>query len=254
MAFKKFTKKPRVYKKKASKPSKSLTKAIQSVVRKDVENKEAYHGQSLLAMSPDIAFSTDILRILPNIPNGVDSNNRIGVKVRALTLKVKGHMVLSTLNNTLANSRIAVRMIIVQPKLSSYFDVVSGATFGNPWLAALLQKGGASVPYTGTISDLYAPIDKDNSIVMYDKIFYLSVPINLAQPSSSVVATTIKFFTFTKKLNKVLQYVDALNSLQPQNCSPVLLFGYTALDGTAPNVAQTQVSIAYDSTLSYEDA
>lgn len=237
------------------KASKSLVKTIQKVINKDVETKESYHSQALIPQSPDIQFNTDMIRILPNIVAGVDSNQRIGSKLRAQTLLVKGHLLMSTTNTTnLAYTRIAVRLMIVQPKFSSFFDTVNSAAFGNPYLGTLLQKGSTSVPFQGTIADLYAPIDKDSSIVLYDKIHYMSVPLIMSSVGQNDLRQSVKFFTFRKKLNKVLKYVDALSATQPQNCSPIMLVGYTTLEGSPPNLALTQISVAYDATLTYEDA
>lgn len=65
-----------------------------------------------------------------------------------------------------------------------------------------------------------------------------------------------KFFSKTFKLrNKSLKYQSSYESnLQPVNWSPVILVGYVHLDGSAPDVATTQMTMSFDSIFTYEDA
>lgn len=250
----KYTKKPKGRKRVSRKPSVALVKTIQAVVKRDVEIKEAYHAQALVSQNPDILLNSDLLRLIPNIGPGVDSNNRIGVKLKAMTLTIRGHMILSTIAANNATSRVAVRLMILQPKLSSTYSVINNPTIAANYCLNLIQKGGASVPFYGALSDLYAPVDKQNSSVLYDKTFYLNVPIMVTNVGQYDFDKTVKFFTIKKKLNKIFNYVDGLDPLQPQNSYPVMVLGYSTLDGTAPVPAQTAVSICYDTTLTYQDA
>ena len=252
MAFKKFSKKPKAFKRKrVVKPSKSLVKVIQSVVHRDAETKSAYHQQNLVAFDNDID-AVDIYRIVPNIIQGVDDNQRIGSKVKSMVLTVKGHLILSALLAP-GYTKVAVRLMILQPKQCQNYTTITGTTFGTGWTNTLMEKGGVSVAFTGSISDLYANVDKDSSTVYYDKIHYISTPQLLTATGVADTRQTISFFTMNLKLNKSLVYNDSLDGVQPQNCSPVLLAGYTYLDGTAAG-ALANVSIAYNSYLTYQDS
>lgn len=265
----KIFKKKRIFRKKktvarkALKPSKAFKKAVQSIIHKDAETKEAYHAFDLTAFNSGITTAADICRVIPNIQQGVDDNSRIGAELRVQKLSVKGHMILSTNNQSLANTRIGVRMIMCCPKAADTFtNVINTAT---TWLTGLLKKGGTSVAFTGLISDLYAPIDRDNVTVYYDKVFYLSLPYlntvtsggntNLgSQVVSQELRQTVRFFTIYKKMvNRKLRYVDSIDVNQPQNFSPVIVLGYTHLDGSAPDVVSTQVSMAFDTRMDFED-
>jgi len=65
---------------------------------------------------------------------------------------------------------------------------------------------------------------------------------------------SVKFFNISIKCkNKLLKYDGAMDGFQPQNWSPVLIIGYVHLDGAAPDVATTQVAMAFDSIMTYED-
>ena len=74
----KYFRKKRTYKKKVRKPSKALVKTIQKVVHGDEETKQAYHQQNLLPFDGTPVTANDLLRILPNISNGINDNERIG--------------------------------------------------------------------------------------------------------------------------------------------------------------------------------
>ena len=248
------TKRKRNYRRK---PSKSLVKTIKSVVNRQVETKAAFHAQALTAFNGNINAISDILRIIPNVTTGVEDANRIGSRVMARGVKIKGHLLLSRANSTNTNyTRVAVRLMVVQPKQCQSWTTITGTSFGTGWIGSLLQKGATSVPFDGQISDLYCSIDPDMSVVYYDKIHYLSVPqlfSTAAGIATQDLSQTVKFFNINLPIKKAILYNDSIDSLQPQNCAPVVLMGYTYLDGAAADAA-ANVSIAFDSIFSFKDA
>lgn len=243
--------------------TKTLTKLIQKVIHKDVETKQAYNVLDLSNYNSGINSAGDAVRILPNILNGTGDANRIGDQLRAMKLAVKGHMILSTVNNsTSANCRIAVRMMIVQPRNYSQIDNVQ--TNATTWMSTLLKKGASTVNFAGNISDLYAPINTDAIIKYYDKVTYITIPFIVNNVGATSVNTTVsqdvvnsvKFFNIALKVkNKLLKYdTTGSSTLQPMNYAPTFLIGYCHLDGSAPDVLQTQLAVAFDTILDYEDA
>jgi len=253
-----YVKKP--YKKLTKTPSKSLKRAIESIIHKNAESKEAHHSRPLTAFNSGVNEAGDIIRIVPSIATGTTDGTRIGDEIRLQRFNLKGHLILSTSNNSLSNARIAVRMMIVQPKaLSLFANIVSDIT----WLNTLLKKGGTTTAFTGTLSDLYSPINT-NAITKYmDKIFYLTTPVIVNTSGTTSVNTsvssdytrTVRFFNHTFKLkNKKVTYDVSTSSIQPLKYSPVLLIGYVHLDGTVADSLETQVSMEHVSCLTYEDA
>lgn len=246
---------------KSSKPSKALTKIVQKIIHKDAETKSSYHAIDSVLFNSAMNTTGDMQRVLPNVTVGTAENERIGEQIRAQTLNIKGHYILSTANNSSANARIAVRMMVVQPKnLSAWPD----ASVSTAWMQQLLQKGGANVAFTGLISDLYAPVNTDQITCYYDKVTYVSMPYlyvgTLGVPTSGYTVTSwdmskaTKFFNITLKVrNKLLRYDKSYSSTQPTSYSPILLIGYSHLDGSSPDVITTQVQLSYDSILKYED-
>lgn len=274
MAYKKKTNAPRpkkVIKRRA--PAKSFEKRVKAIISKQVETKHAFTTLGITAFNSGISVSADCIQIVPNLSNGTADNQRIGDQVRFQRLQIKGHMLnqptssSSGVSGTQPSniSRIAVRMMVVSPKTFPQFQgaSINAAT----WLASLLKKGGTTTAFTGTISDLYAPINTDYITKYYDKVVYLPIPsVNyLTAPGGSGapvdntisydVSTSCKFFNINLKLrNKLVKYDTDTNSSSPTNYGPIFLLGYVKLDGSTPDVVSAQVLCAYDAMLSYEDA
>jgi len=247
---------------KPGKPSKALTKAVQSIIHKQAETKEAYHAIDNVAFNSGINSTGDMQRVLPNIGSGTAENQRIGEQCRLQSLRIKGHLYLSTANNSVSNARIGVRMFVVQPKnLSGYPDVSVTTT----WLAGLLKKGGTNTGFTGIISDLYAPVNTDYVTCLYDKVTYVTMPFifnqTLGVPTQAYTSTawdmvnSVKFFNINLKVkNKLLKYDKDYSTVQPTSYSPILVVGYVHLDSSSPDVLTTQVYVSYDSIVTYEDS
>lgn len=258
------TRKRRVYKtsKKTAKPSKTLVKQIKSVIHQQSENKEAYRALGLTPFNSGIDNTGDSVAVMPDISTGTQDNARIGDQIRAQKLTMRGHIIsASSIPLSSANSRIAVRLMVVQPKyLSNRVTVLAQSTV---WQSTLLKKGGSTTGFTGEISDLYAPINTDAITCYYDKVMYLPTPqVYVGNPGGTQlvvtaidVAKSCKFFNITLKVkNKLVKYDATISTVQPVNYSPTFLLGYVHLDGSAADVVTTQVSAAFDAIFQYEDA
>lgn len=240
------------------KPSSTMVKQVEKIIHKNAENFTAYTALPLTACNSAISVANDIFPVVPQITQGIQDNNRRGDEFRGQKLRIKGHIILSQgLSTTPSNCRLAVRLLMVQPKAYNNFDAIS-ANYGT-WMPALLRKGGTNVGYTGIVSDIYADINRENVTVHYDKTFYMTLPYFAVSTSVGIgvqdLQKSTRFFSITKKLNnKLLKLDSAYNSgTTPVNFSPVILLGYTHLDGSTPDSIETQVSIAFDSYLEYED-
>lgn len=259
------TLKKRVYKKRKSpvKPTKSFVKKVQRIIHKDVETKSACTLFSLTAFNSGINSQNDLCQVIPTVTQGIQDNNRIGDQVRAQRLRIKGYIQMAQgYSVTVSATRIGVRLMMVQPKNFTNYD----GAYGNAttWLAGLLKKGGTTSGFTGVVSDLTADINTDLITCYYDKVMYLSLPYYFAGTGTTSVNTVVtqdlrqgtRFFSINKLLrNKLLRYdSNAAIAQQPVNWSPFIIVGYVHLDGSAADVANTQISMAYDSYLDFEDA
>lgn len=234
-----------------------LDNKIQAVINANLENKEAYKSISTISYNSGIDNSSDLSFVVPSITTGVGDNARIGDQLRAQRLTIRGHintLITGASYTTAYTARIGVRMMIVQPKSYVGYDSIynSAAT----WLGTLLKKGASTVGFTGIVSDLYAPINTDSITKYYDRTFYMNSPFVMSAVGDCAIARSTKFFTIRMKLrNKKLLYDNSNNSgLSPTNYNPVLIIGYSHLDGSPPDVVNTQILLNYDSIMDYQDA
>lgn len=239
------------------KPTKNFVKAVKSIINKDVETKQGFHSVTAENYNSTIYVSGDCKRLVPNISQGTADNARIGDQVKAQTLSCKGAVVYNPSTGqygTYANSRIGVRMMIVQPRQYNNLDDVQSNA--GTWTAYLLKKGGTTTAFNGVLSDLWAPINSDAVIKYYDKIFYLDAPYQVTAVGSTLMGKSTKLFNINLKLrNKTLKYDSSVSSgIQPTNYAPVLLLGYVHMDGSAADSITTALQLSYDSVLNYEDA
>lgn len=241
-----------------SKMSKSMVKAVTNIVKtetqKDQETKVAYHQQNIIAYNNAIDTTADIRYCLPAVGTGVESNEKIGDELRAQKLRIQGHLLMAV-QGSLNYCRIGVRLMIAQPK--AYNDQISIFNNYNVWMPALLKKGAVNASFDGSISSLYAPINRDTMTCWYDELIIMTCPQMLTAVGQQDTAQTVKFIDFTLNLKKKkLKYNSAFNSdLYPINgYSPLILLGYAFLDGTAPAAGAQSVSMAYTSSLYFEDA
>lgn len=239
-----------------------LTKLIKSVIHKQAETKQAYTttGSSLIKFNGGVDNTGDMIQIMPNITNGTADNARIGDQLRAQSLNIKGYVKLDVnelaLNQAMPN--VIVRLMIVSLKTKpNYTEATSSAT---P-LAGLLKKGGTTSNFTGALQDIYAPINTDLWTVHSDRKIYLTQSYvqqfggGTTQLFASDVSKTVKFFNINVKCkNKLLKYDANISSgLLPTNFGPMLLLGYSFLNGSSPDSILTRVGLQFDSVFNYED-
>lgn len=246
---------------------KSFRKKVLSVIHKESEDKCAYGstGNSLVMFNSGVSSSSgDVMQLVPSIAVGTADNQRIGDEIRAKSLHIKGALVMSVdaqLNVT-TSKRIAVRIMVVQPKrYNCLSDIQTNYAL---WTAGLLKKGGTQSSFTGLLSDLWAPINTDEITKYYDKVVYMTQPYLGTNSGTTSVNTvtpvdlikTTKFFNIKLPCrNRKLRYdPQSDNDLQPTTYNPVMLIGYTHLDGSSADIIGTQVGLTYDAMMYYEDA
>lgn len=240
----------------------TFAKKVLQVIHRQAENKLAFQttGDAILKFPASATFGQglNIFSPLPAISRGTNEGDRIGNTIKPLKLNVKGYLFYkpSALSGNYAayQSRVCVRMMVIQPKqFSSNTNASSTA-----WYGQVLQKQNTTVAPTGKISDLMAPINRDVFKVWYDKLFYMSTT-EVAQATAVGYymienKDATKFFNLNIKLPKTLTYDDSNSSgTQPINCSPQILMSWCYMDGSNAGTLQ-ECGIMYDSVLTYEDS
>lgn len=260
---KRYRKKAPVRKAVARARSSVFKKKVLSVIKAQTETKQAFHSITSQAIRNQISTSSDMNVVIPAITQGTGDNNRIGDQVTLQRLSVKGYLRLPVDNtaNSAYNRRIALRMMLVKPKrYNSKDDIVNNAT---TWMPSLLKKGGTTVGFTGAINDLWAPINSDAITKYYDKVIYLKQDALVTSggaaatqviPVSYSAEGTLRFFSITKKFNKILKYDANIDSgTYPINNNMVLVIGLVYLNGDAPT-GTTQAYLSFDTVMDFEDA
>lgn len=265
--YSKLSNKKTYYKKKSGKgyTSKAFKQAVQSVVSKNVETKQAFTTQfsQIQNYNSSINSSGDNNFVVPNLGQGFGDNMRNGDQITGKKLTLKGHFITrftgAAGSTYYQNCRIGVRLMLIQPK--SYAGQGNISANSTTWMATLLKNGGTTKGFTGLISDLYSPINTDAITSYYDRVYFVQNPYSNAVLGSTAnnllmpVGTT-KFFSKTIKLrNKVIKYDNSIDSgLTPVNYNPTLLIGYSYLDGTSGDSVTTQIGFSWVGILDYEDA
>lgn len=247
----------------ASARAKIFRKKVLSVVQRQAENKQAYQstGNTPVYFNSGISGAGDCQQIVPYVSSGTADNQRIGDEIRAKSLLIRGAILMQLKNDTsLANRKIGVRVMIVQPRRYTAFQDITGGA-GN-WQLGILKKGGSVSAFTGTMPDLWAPLNKDELIIYYDKVHYMS--IDAVTTSSAIgsysqdVRQTTKFINIRVPCrNKLLRYDSSADAgTLPAGWNPVMLVGYSYLDfnGGGPDTVTTSVGVCYDSMLTFEDS
>lgn len=249
-------------------PKGNFRKKVLAVIHSQIENKQAAYNATAVSYNSGINIPADALGLIPSVPNGLGNGQRVGDKINLQSLRVKGHLELNqfpvgTLTNfaagtILPNTRICVRLMMVQPK--RYHNVADAIANNIEWMPYILKNGVSDQAFTGLVQDLYLPINRDTVTVYYDKLIYLNIPQQtlVGTPTNAMMTTSlgksVKFFSHKFRLrNKKLSY-DDFNSGQCNNFAPLILLGFSHLDASSPDTITTPVTMSYTSSIEYEDA
>lgn len=238
------------------KPSASIVRTIKKVINKSTETKVANFntGASLLKFNSGINSVADYYQVVPSIVQGPMINERIGDSIRAQSLRIKGYVKLDIITTaSVPNvSTVLVRLMVVSLKSKSNYDEVIGSS--SP-LNGLIRRGGITTTFAGNLNDINAEINSELWTKHYDRKFYLSQDYLNTAVGAADIRNTVKFFNINIKCkDKVLKYDDGTSAgVLPTNFAPVLLVGYSFLNGTAPDTVNTAVGIYYDADLFFKD-
>lgn len=235
-----------------------MTKVIQRVINKNVETKQAFTLMAPTSFNAGISGTGDVLALIPGISNGSFDNQRIGDQIQAKSMKIQGAVVWNpsaAIFGSYNSARIAVRIMIVQPK--AYNNQSDVTSFSSTWMPTLLKRGGTTVAFTGTLNDLWTPINTDAITKYYDRIYYLNGYYNTGPSNVQLIGSTRQFTARLKfrGAGKRFRYDANFSSgILPTNFAPVMIIGYANMNGTGPDTVSTAITVQYDSTLLYKDA
>lgn len=272
MAFRKYAKyRPRRYRKSGKKlikkavaraRSSNFKKKVLKVIHSQNENKHATTSTTLRIIN-DAPSTTDMFQIIPNISAGTGDNARVGDEIKPLSLRVRmtlDHLPPINVNST-ARTYYGIRVMIVQPR--QFRGLIQIAANADTWLSNLLRDGGTKIAFNvANPKSVMLPINSDEIITYYDKVYYESFP-NVYQsataPTSYIYQTEWQKYGHKelalslKVSKKTFKYDSNVNSgLTPVNYNPVLIVGICNMHGTTD--VTSNLSFSYTSQLTYEDA
>lgn len=237
--------------------STNMVRTVKQIVSSLTETKQAFYttGDAPVKFNSGIDSLGDMRDVLPQITQSTADNGRIGDQIRAKSLNIKGFIKLDiapTIGTT-GMPNVVVRMLVVSLKSKTNF---TEATSSVTPLGSLIKKGGTTTTFSGVLRDVNAPINTDMWTVHSDKKYYLKQDYVNGSQGPMDVSNTVRFFNIRLKCkNKLLKYDSSISSaLLPTNYGPMILLGYSFLDGTTPDTVNTRVGLQYDTILNYEDA
>lgn len=249
------TRKPRL----APRAAKAVTKVVKRVLARTDEVKLV--GQQVIdsAFNSSVSSAGECYPILPAVGEGTAGNQRVGNKIKPRYLIVKGHLQYDHAfqGNFAPPSTVRV-MILTQKNIKVSSDVQSRAD-----VAHLLKDNiGTDVgrPYSGSIFDNLAPINKEVFNVLMDRKFKMLPQLytglgNSTDTNTKTLSGTQRTYTFYKKIKCPATLVfDDVNSPNANNFAPFVCMGAVTDDGSGPFSLSTPYHLTVQSELYFTDA
>lgn len=246
---------------------KAIARTIATEVAKGRENKYAARVVRPTTIPAAIAQNQtlNVFPVMPEIAQGTaEYANRVGNKITPKFMEIRGWCTLDMTDDNNDYDRVAMRIMVGFVKQYPLYEDATLAVSGSPlsnWSYRLLDGGTAPQAFTGTLDSFQAPVNHDVFTLKAERRFTLMRPriwdaIAATDDFARSSAGSYKFFHIKVKCPKVIQYAQASDA-RPRNFAPVLLAGYSLLNGANPGNPSTsskQVTISYTTRFSYEDA
>jgi len=262
-----------------------MVKAVKKIVHGEVENKYVtsfagrdgavqsgtpWSGQGTgVLQSPAIRNNLAISNIVPIIPpiiQGLEDFNRVGDKIRPLSLVI--HFDISMFGKNLNSNLLLCRLLVLSDKAIKTTDALPftpGVTTGTPVDTQLFDYGnGNNGAFNGVPYDVNWRVNRKRYTVHHDKQFKLmkgvgqspqyTNEIPYAGSQQYIAGTQTHRMSLKIKCPPTFQYQTNLNK-HPTNFAPFWAFGFVQPDGDGTvDYLANQVMVNYTTHLVYEDA
>lgn len=242
---------------KSIKPSKSLEKAVQKIINKEVEDK-CIQNQALIekANVPGAGLTSGGLGVLSPISillsQGTNEASRIGnrVTVKKFLLRYSIYATPSTEAagvNPFRGLPFMVRVVVYRHRYN----------MGDSSPDALIDNGSSNTFLNGDVDTYFRPYNKDEYSVVYSATHTLQPIRHLgatayAEVNQDMKATSFIIRKVSLKMPKTLIFND--NNNQPTNYNYYVGFSVCNVDGSAITNAQTRATVNAESQLYFQDA
>lgn len=245
-------------------PRPTLATAVKAIVKRNTETKYITRLVEDNVSHNSPISTADFYRVFPTIVAGTGEFNRIGDKINATSLTLKGNVAISRSDLiTQRNSAIMVRILVLQLKGAKTYTSAPALWTTASYYQRLLKRnddggGGENVQFLGNQRDLFYPVNRDDYDVLGERFMKLT-SLNSAGTGagSSIEAPPVnaiaKNFNIKVKCPSVIRY-DAANQSDPTMYAPFLSIGYAYMDGAGPDAADTRIVVSAQSHLYYKDS
>lgn len=199
--------------------------------------------------------TSDIYRVLPNVPQAVTEIGRVGDRLMPTGLYVKGTVAINRDALVSNNKTLMVRLLVLRHKSENTIGgAVSAWSTGGDYASLLrtnTETGVEFAPFSGFQRELMYPVNRERFEVLGERFIKLSaVDTPSVESGGNMLAKT---FNFKIRTPKSLHYNRATD-IQPTNYAPFVCLGYAYMDGTIPDVTSLEIISSAQSHLYYKDA
>jgi len=242
--------------------NKQEKKEVGSMIAAKKEDKVASTNSGLIQHNSAISAG-DLYRLLPGITQGVAEGQRIGNSILAKKCLVQG-LVNVNYNGARTRAKIGARVFVFSVK--GYADGAAAISDAPNWINALLRDGTNVRAFDGSVRSYFLPVNTDLITLHGERRMNMTFPFQLntgiSPDSTSFPVQTQYSYKYWKMAvkcrNKKLLYsasqagggVDTI----PNNYGPIVAVGYCKLDGSAPDVLDTGLTMETSCQLYFEDA
>lgn len=236
------------------------TLKAQEVINDNMETKVALYESPLISVDQDV-FTTGILRMIPDIPHGVNSWQRTGQKIRATRIVISGH-IFSQFNGaqqtglignpvTSEKLRFLTRRFVLKDKEHNDYRNVNSAD-----LDFLLEEPSqVGQPYNGNMLRHNAPVNRGKFTVKKDEKRLVTTSLTQQVTAEGVVPiapteNNVYFFKDTYDFggNGLELLFDGTS--HPINFPMFMGVGFSTINNITPDV---QIKMQYTATIYYKD-
>lgn len=195
----------------------------------------------------------EIYACLPQLSQGVDSNNRIGNQVTPVKCRI--HLAMAHFTSAAIGSNDMTAHVFVLKALG----VKSLANFTAIPITSLLEQGdGTDGPFSGATVDVMKKVNTEAFKVIHHKAIRLVKNSGQVQgnPGSTVIDHThYRELTLNIPVGGKLKYTNS-SALYPDNDAPFVVIGWTQNDttGNSPSTTLQYLQVCARAELWYKDA
>lgn len=219
----------------------ALVRLIKSVINNNVETKHVGGIVENAGLHNAFISSADLFGVLPPLTQGVDAFERIGDKIKPVSLRLKG--CLSFNGNVTSASPLVIKLYVLQWKPQR--DSVGG--FASVPVAQLLDAGGSLTSFDGSAIRAMLPINKNDFDVLATRTFKISDSANENHKCETAS------YSISVPLPSRLLY-QAGGRTSPSNFAPFMCIGWYYEDGAIPAAEDAFVYNTTHAMLYFKDA